>query len=88
MNKITSYFTSESKTTSAMVDNTDEHLVITNVNKEKECDIKNGNVIDSPGRSESLGLEKVCDSREYKNPVFTYRPDLEKNKKLSLFKTA
>ena len=40
MNKITSYFTSESKTTSAMVDNTDEHLVIRNVNSDKELDNK------------------------------------------------
>ena len=36
MNKITSYFT----TTSAMVDNTDEHLVIRNVNSDKEWESK------------------------------------------------
>ena len=86
MNKITKYFTLQQKTTSAMIDNKDEHLVITNVNKEKECDNKNEKVIDSPGRSQSLDLKKVCASSEYNNPVFTYRPDLEKIKKLSLSK--
>ena len=86
MNKITGYFTLQPKPRSAMIDNTDEHLVITNVNKEKECDNKNGNVIENLGRSDSLSLKKVCDSRDYNNPVFTYRPDLEKTKKLSLSK--
>ena len=48
--------------------------------------VENENVIDSPGRSQSLDLEKVCASIEYNNPVFTHRPDLEKIKKLSLSK--
>ena len=59
---------------------------ISNVAKLSKINIEdNQNSEDDPllnidkceGRSQSPGLEKVCNSSDYKNPVFTYRPDLD-----------